>query len=309
MLSGIREFFGHRDVLEVETPSLCNAIGSDPNLDFFDCMMQQPGGKLTSTLYLQTSPEFSMKRLLAAGSGSIFQICKAFRNGEIGRFHNPEFTILEWYRIDFTLDLLMDEVADLLDVVLASKQPGKAAVRYSYSNIFLEYCGIDPLLADISNYIDCAERNNLIEASRICGDDIKLWQEFLFTHLVEPNLESDCYVFIYGFPRTQASLARVNPLNQNIVDRFEVFYRGVELANGFHELTDLNEQIRRFDNELCQRAELNKPVPSKDLRFLAALQSGMPECAGVAVGLDRILMLLADADSIEDVLAFPVCRA
>lgn len=309
MLSSIRDFFGQRDVLEVETPSLCNAIGPDPNLDFFDCMMNHADGTPTAKLYLQTSPEFSMKRLLAAGSGSIYQICKAFRNGEVGRFHNPEFTILEWYRIDFTLDLLMDEVADLLNTILASTQPSKAPVRVSYSNIFLEHCGIDPLLADISKYNDCAQRNNLIEASGICGGDIKLWQEFLFTHLVEPHLETDCYVFIFGFPRTQASLARTNPQNQNIVDRFEVFYRGVELANGFHELTDLNEQTRRFDDELRQRAVLEKSIPSKDLRFLAALQSGIPECAGVAVGLDRLLMLLVDADSIEDVLAFPVSRA
>ncbi len=309
MLAGIREFFEKRCVLEVETPVLCNAIGTDPNLEFFDCLLKLPGEISGSNLYLQTSPEFSMKRLLAAGSGSIFQICKAFRNGEVGRLHNPEFTILEWYRVNFTLDDLMDDVSDFLNTVLASKLPSKVEVRYSYSNIFLKYCGIDPLLAKISEYIECALRNKLIEAPSICGDNITLWQEFLFSHLVQPNLAFDRCVFVYGFPRNQAALARINPLNPKIVDRFEVFYRGVELANGFHELSDVGEQIRRFDDDLFRRVELDKAVPNKDLRYLSALRSGLPECAGVAIGLDRLLMLVVGAASIEDVLAFPVCRA
>ena len=309
MLAIIRKFFEIRNVLEVETPVLGNSIGTDPNLDFFDCLLKLPGETNGANLYLQTSPEFSMKRLLAAGSGSIFQICKAFRNGEVGRLHNPEFTILEWYRVDFTLDCLMGEVSDFLNTVLASKRPKQADVRCSYSEIFLKFCGIDPLLTGIPEYIDCALRHKLIEFPAICGDNITLWQELLFSHLVQPNLVPDRYVFIHGFPRNQAALARINPLNPKIVDRFEVFYRGVELANGFHELSDVGEQIWRFDDDLRQRVELDKPVPNKDLRYLSALRSGLPECAGVAIGLDRLLMLIVGAASIDDVLSFSVYRA
>ena len=309
MFSVIRLFFAERGVLEIETPSLCNAVGTDPNLDYFDSRLRSPGSHLQNPMYLQTSPEFSMKRLLAAGSGSIYQICKAFRNGEVGRYHNPEFTILEWYRVGFSLHDLIDEVDVLLQQILGESLRSKCTDHLSYVSVFSRFCGLDPVRADTSAFVDCAVRNDLSEAIEICAGDRILWQELLFSHLVQPNLGMDGITIVDCYPASQAALARICPDNPRLADRFEVFYQGVELANGFYELTDVEEQERRFDQEIQQRKREGKFVPAKDGRFLSALKAGLPECAGVAVGLDRVLMLAAGLDSIEDVLPFSVFRA
>jgi lysyl-tRNA synthetase class 2 len=305
MLSVIRHFFQQRSVLEVETPLLCSATGTDPQLDFFSSFFNcEPSSK---EMFLQTSPEFAMKRLLSAGSGSIFQICKAFRNGEAGRFHNPEFSILEWYRIDFTLDQLMEEVAELIIELLgAANSP---VSKISYTEVFKNVTGLDPLVFNQESYAEYAIANNIKDAILICEDDHSMWLDFIFSYKVQPALESRFVCMIYGYPAIQSSLARTNRQNAKIADRFEVFIKGVEIGNGFFELSDATEQEKRFDQENKSRKMKGLRLLDKDERFLNALRSGLPDCSGVALGLDRLLMIMEDAKSLNDVIAFPFDRA
>jgi elongation factor P--(R)-beta-lysine ligase len=307
MLAAIRGFFEERSVLEVETPLLSHGIGTDPQLEFFTteyCLSPRK-----QTLFLQTSPEFAMKRLLAAGSGSIYQITKAFRNGESGRFHNPEFTLLEWYRVGFKLPDLMNDCADLITLLFANRRPLRATQRFSYEEIFHRYTELNPLEFSYRRYCAYALANQLPEAVSICGHDHALWLDFIFSHKVQPHLGQNALCMVYGYPACQSSLARINAQNPLIVDRVELFINGVELGNGYFELTDAEEQGRRFDKELDIRRQKSLPASVKDGRFVAALQAGLPECSGMAIGLDRLLMLLSDSASINDVLGFPIDRA
>jgi lysyl-tRNA synthetase class 2 len=307
LLAAIRQFFAQRDVLEVETPLLCRATGTDPNLDFFSSQFHSP--PQNPTLFLQTSPEFAMKRLLAAGSGSIYQICKAFRNGEAGRFHNPEFTILEWYRIGFGLQELMQEVAELLLVLLADAIPQLSVKQVSYQAIFREMTGLDALCFERSLYRDYANSVGAVEADSLCQNDHALWLDFIFSHRVQNAMPREVIFLVYGYPAIQSSLARINPQDPRISERFEVFINGTELGNGFFELNDANEQAARFDREIAHRQQQGLPVVAKDQLFLDALQAGLPDCSGVAIGLDRLLMIVTGCTSIEQVIAFPTCIA
>jgi lysyl-tRNA synthetase class 2 len=302
----IRRFFSARAVLEVETPLLSYSSGTDPQLDFFTAEYCSP--PLHHTLFLQTSPEFAMKRLLAAGSGSIYQICKAFRNGESGRFHNPEFTLLEWYRIGFTLPQLMDEIAELIGVLFNDHRPLNQTQRFSYQEIFQRYTDLNPLEFSYQDYCTYARDNNMPEAESICGYDHGLWLDFIFSHNVQPQLGENAVCMVYGYPACQSSLARINEHNSQITDRVEVFINGIELGNGYYELTDAKEQDRRFDEELSIRQQRKRPVAVKDKYLIAALDAGLPECSGMSIGLDRLLMLLTNSATIEDVLNFPVHR-
>ena len=304
VLDNIRRFFSARAVLEVETPLLGFSSGTDPQLDFFTTEYCSP--PLQRTLFLQTSPEFAMKRLLAAGSGSIFQIGKAFRNGESGRFHNPEFTLLEWYRVGFTLPQLMDEIAELIEVVFYGRRVLNPAQRFSYQAIFQRYTGLNPLEFSYQDYSAYARNNGLPEAVSICGQDHALWLDFIFSHSVQPHLGENAMCMVYGYPACQSSLARINEDNSQITDRVEVFLNGIELGNGYYELTDAKEQGRRFDKEIAIRQQRQRPIAVKDEHLIAALEAGLPECSGMAIGLDRLLMLLANCASIDDVLNFPV---
>ncbi|WP_333876734.1 EF-P lysine aminoacylase EpmA [Methylobacter sp.] len=306
MLAGIRQFFADRAVLEVETPLLGHSIGTDPQLAFFTaeyCLSPR-----RQTLFLQTSPEFAMKRLLAAGSGSIYQIGKAFRNGESGRFHNPEFTMLEWYRVGFTLPQLMDEIAELI-TGLFSGQHLQETQRVSYQEVFNSFTGLDPLVFSYKDYCAFANECQLPEAVDICGHDHALWLDFIFSHKVQPHLGDNALCMVYGYPACQSSLARVNEQCPLTTDRVELFINGVELGNGYYELVDAEEQNKRFDKELAIRQQQELPVPVKDMRLISALESGLPECSGMAIGLDRLLMLLSGSVSIDDVLNFPIHRA
>jgi lysyl-tRNA synthetase class 2 len=285
LLADIRQFFSARAVLEVETPVLSHSSGTDPQLDFFTT--DYCSTPLEEGLFLQTSPEFAMKRLLAAGSGSIYQIAKAFRNGESGRFHNPEFTLLEWYRVGFTLPQLMDEIAELMAV----------------------HTGLNPLEFSYESYSDYAQNNHVPEAMDICGYDHSLWLDFIFTHYIQPYLGESTVCMVYGYPACQSSLARINERNSQVSDRVEVFINGIELGNGYYELTDAKEQGRRFDGEQAIRQQRNRPVSVKDMHLIEALEAGLPECSGMAIGLDRLLMLLTNSSTIEDVLNFPISRA
>jgi lysyl-tRNA synthetase class 2 len=303
----IRQFFLARAVLEVETPLLGNSCGTDPQLDFFTTDFGSPPRQ--HTLFLQTSPEFAMKRLLAAGSGSIFQIGKAFRNGESGRFHNPEFTLLEWYRVGFTLPQLMDEIAELMAVLFNGHRALNPTQRVGYQDIFQRHTGLNPLLFSYQDYCAYARENGVSEAVALCGPEHGLWLDFIFSHKVQPHLGENALCMVYGYPACQSSLARINKDNPLVTDRVEVFIDGIELGNGYYELTDAEEQDRRFDKEASVRQQRKCPVSVKDKHLIAALQSGLPECSGMAVGLDRLLMLLTNSAAINDVLSFPIHRA
>ena len=307
VLSAIRAFFEQRSVLEVETPLLCHATGTDPQLDFFSSYYHSaPNDK---EMFLQTSPEFAMKRLLAAGSGSIFQICKAFRNGESGRFHNPEFSILEWYRVGFSLEQLMDEVAELLVQLMPGHCRLEPVHRFSYSELFEQITGLNPLLFCQESYAHYASENAMSDAILICENDHAMWLDLLFSYKVQAVLADQQISIVYGYPAVQSSLARINQHNPLIADRFEVFINGVEIGNGFFELSDAQEQEQRFDQEISARSTKGLPAVEKDNLFLAALQAGLPDCSGIALGLDRLLMVIANAGTLKDVMAFPFEKA
>ncbi|MGZ8195173.1 MAG: EF-P lysine aminoacylase EpmA [Methylosarcina sp.] len=307
MLRSIRDYFLEQSVLEVETPLLGQAIGTDPQLAYFSTEFNWLPRQ--QTLFLQTSPEFAMKRLLAGSSGSIYQICKSFRNGEAGRFHNPEFTLLEWYRVGFDLSRLMDDCEALIQILFRDRRPLKPTLRISYQDIFQRYTDLNPLQFSYEDYCAYAQHNGLFEAAGICGHDHPVWLDFLFSHKVQPHLGENALCMVYGYPACQSSLARVNELNPQTVDRVELFIDGVELGNGYYELTHAEEQDRRFNEELAIRRKRKLPIAVKDARLIAAMKAGLPECSGMAIGLDRLLMVLLHKTSIDDVLCFPVDRA
>lgn len=322
MLKTIRDFFFNRAVLEVETPLLCHSTGTDPELDFFSSIYHTAPHKKQITdqqMYLQTSPEFAMKRLLTAGSGSIFQICKAFRNGESGQFHNPEFSILEWYRVGFNLEQLMDEVTELLSEVLnesccidsSSEKASskKGCHKISYKELFIQVTGLNPLEFCLNNYVHYATKNSITDAIDICDNDHSMWLDFIFSHKVQPVLANQSITTVYGYPAIQSSLARINQENPATVDRFEVFINGIEIGNGFYELSDAMEQEKRFDRENESRIRQGKQQINKDPLFLAALENGLPDCSGIAIGLDRLLMVLAKKPTLQEIMAFSFDRA
>jgi lysyl-tRNA synthetase class 2 len=307
MLQTIRQFFAEKNVLEVETPILCHTAGTDPNLDFFTTELNW--SPENPRLYLQTSPEFAMKRLLAGGSGSIYQICKAFRNGESGRFHNPEFTLLEWYRVGYDLQQLMDEVDELIGVLFAGVRTLKPTQQVSYHSLFQFHTGLNPLIFSYQEYLNYAEGCGLEYAASVCGQDHAVWLDFIFSHQIQPQLEFNRLLMVYEYPACLSSLARINEHNALATDRVEVFLDGVELGNGYYELRDACEQEQRFDKEISIRMANNRPKVAKDQRLLAALTAGLPDCSGIAIGLDRLLMLLSESSTIEDVLPFSISRA
>lgn len=295
LYSDIREFFRRRDVLEVETPLLCSSGVTDPALE---PLLVERGDSLTGPRYLQTSPEYAMKRLLAAGSGPIYQIARAFRDGEAGSRHNPEFSLLEWYRPGFDHHQLMVEVAELVQTCL-----GQRAVRYhAYRELFLDILDLDPFAATLEELQARAARE--IDVGAMSGDR-DMWLDLLMSHLVEPQLSGQGLCFVYDYPPSQASLARiVEDGNVPVGQRFELYVDGMELANGYCELCDAQEQRARFEADNRRRREYGLPQRPLDERLLAALQHGLPDCSGVALGLDRLLMLRTGATDIREVLAF-----
>lgn len=312
MLSRIRTFFAERGLLEVETPIASRAATSDPALDSLGTRRHGPGaGPGGQPLWLQTSPELAMKRLLAAGFGSIYQICKVFRDGERGRIHHPEFAMLEWYRPGWDYGRLMDEVADLVRVAL--ERP-LGVNRIGYRDLFLKQLGVDPWRTDAQSLRTLALAQ-LIPGAEVLELDQDGWLDLLLTHRLEPSLcQTDgTMTFLVDYPPSQAALARIRPGTGSegvpVAERFELYLAGMELANGFQELTDPRAQAARFEADLLQRRGQGRPTPPLDLAFIAALEAGMPECAGVALGLDRLLMARLDVDHIDAVLAFPVERA
>ncbi len=293
----LRDYFKARDVLEVETPLLSHASVTDLHLQAFNSQFKPEGGGQAADLYLMTSPEFHMKRLLANGSGDIFQICKAFRNGEVGRMHNPEFTILEWYRLGLDHLQLADEVVDLLHQFLSLEH----ITKITYQDLFLRYVDLDPLCASLQEIRHCIQQHDI----SIQIDDIDTGLQLLSSHCIEPQFETNSCTVIYNFPVSQAALAQVCPRDPTVAERFEVFVGSVELANGFHELADPVEQRQRFEADLLKRQQHRLPLVPIDENFLAALEKGLPDCAGVALGIDRLLMLHCGQAHIDKVIIFP----
>jgi lysyl-tRNA synthetase class 2 len=301
VIARIRAFFADRDVLEVDTPALSRAAVSDPHLFPFATAFVPDGGGAPSWHYLQTSPEYPMKRLLAAGSGSIWQLAKVFRNGESGSRHNPEFSMLEWYRPGYDHHRLMDEVDELLCAILGVAP----ARRVIYATLFADWLSLD--------IHRCSDAQLADEARMRCGFMGELsrdgWLELLFSHCIEPQLMEP--TLVYAFPASQAALAQVVDGDDHVPSaaRFELFVRGMELANGYFELTDPQEQARRFGLDQDRRRELGRSVHPVDERLIDALRAGMPSCAGVALGVDRLVMLALGAERIEEVIAFGFDRA
>ncbi len=316
-MTAIRSFFSERDVLEVETPSLSRAAATDPAIESFVTQYQGPGSDKGHSLYLHTSPEFPMKRLLAAGAGSIYQICKVFRNEEYGRLHNPEFTLLEWYRTGYDHHKMMDELEVLVSGLLESYIQLGSSERLTYAEAFQEYAGINPHQADLKALRACAEEHavsipvSMLEDSDTSSKDV--WLDLLLTQIVEPGLGRDRLTFLYDYPASQASLAKIRPDNghggDEVAERFELYFQGVELANGFHELQDHQDQRKRLQADIEKRASEGKQAFPQDEHFLEALEYGLPHCSGVAVGLDRLLMLAVGCSSLQEVIVFPFDRA
>jgi lysyl-tRNA synthetase class 2 len=308
ILQQIRQFFAERNVVEVETPALSQGTVTDVYLDALSCkydfLADSPVGHSTE-LFLQTSPEFHMKRLLASGYGCIFQIAKAFRHEESGKNHNPEFTMLEWYRIGFDQFDLMSEVAELLQVVLASNK----AIFTSYQDIFIETVAVDPLVATFDQLVEVLNRRDKAADWLIEMNDADLLLQFIFTEIIEPTIGIEQPQFIYDFPIAQASLAKRSIDDARVAQRFECYFKGIELVNGFNELTDANEQQIRFEEDNAKRKEQGLPVKPIDTNFIAALNHGLPQCSGVALGIDRLVMLALNIKNISEVQSFSIERA
>ncbi len=293
-LARIRAFFAKRDVLEVETPVLAAAGVTDIHID---SLREASTGR-----WLQTSPEYAMKRLLAVGLGDCYQITRAFRAGEQGSWHNPEFTLLEWYRLGFNADALMAEVADLVAMVL-----GPAPIRtLTYAEVFTAAGLPDPITASDADIRQAAKRLPQVQPLPL-GLDRNGLLDWLLSQVVVPSLPERC--FITHFPASQAVLARLSPDDPRTAERFELFCDGIEIANGFHELTDAKELRNRFTRDQSARAQSGERVPEIDERLLAALESGLPDCAGVALGVDRVIALALGSKDIASVMAFSWDRA
>ncbi|GMR24616.1 MAG: elongation factor P--(R)-beta-lysine ligase [Acidobacteriota bacterium] len=294
LLARIRGFFDSRGVLEVETPVLGQRTVTDPYIESIRA----------GNLFLQTSPEYAMKRLLAAGSGPIFQICKAFRAEESGSRHNPEFTMLEWYRPGFDHHDLMDEVALLLKDVVGAGD----AERETYEVVFQRHVGSNPHEADAAELerAGSALGVSIATTSSLSRED---WLNLLMAQVIEPKLGQKAPIFVYDYPADLAALARIRPGEPPVAERFEVYFRGTELANGYHELTDAREQRERFRRDIEKRRAMGYDDVEPDERLLRALEAGVPASAGVALGLDRLVMVAASARSLRDVLSFPSDRA
>jgi elongation factor P--(R)-beta-lysine ligase len=291
ILGEIRAFFAARGVLEVETPALSRSAATDLHLDSVAAELASLGRR-----WLHTSPEFAMKRLLADGIGDCYQICRVFRDGELGRWHQPEFTILEWYRVGWDEQALMDEVEALLHAVLGTR----TSVRISYRDAFVAALGVDPWVGPAP--LAAALKACSIDVPADTGDDALL--DLAFGAVVAPGLDPERVTFVHDFPPAQAALAQIRPGRPPIAARFEAFARGLELANGWAELTDPAEQARRFERERQERVRQGRYVPECDEDFLAALERGLPESAGVAIGLDRLVAAAARAHSLAEVLGF-----
>ncbi|HSN01439.1 MAG TPA: EF-P lysine aminoacylase EpmA [Rudaea sp.] len=301
----IREFFAARGVLEVETPVLSAAANTEPNIASFATRFSGHIDSGSRERWLRTSSEFAQKRLLAMGIGDNYELGRVFRDGEVGHRHNPEFTMLEWYRVGRNHRFVADESVELVQAALALA--GKAADVHStsYRDLFRDAIGIDPFVASELD-LRAALGNVRVDPSGLARDD---WFDLLLTHRIQPEFPDDRISVVFDYPATQCALAKIRPGDPPVAERFELYVGTQELANGYHELTDADEQRARFVRDNVRRRERGLPELPLDENLLVALENGIPECAGVALGIERLLMAMMGTDEIRDVLAFDFARA
>jgi lysyl-tRNA synthetase class 2 len=299
-----REFFAARGVVEIETPILSAAGNTEPNIESFSATFAGPINAGARERWLRTSPEFPLKRLLAEGFGDCYELGRVFRNGEAGGSHNPEFTLLEWYRVGFDHRRLALECAQLVRTALALVQRDANVTTTSYRDWFRDRLGLDPFSAD-EHALRAPLREFSINPDGLTRDD---WLDLLVTHCLQPALPDDAITIVYDFPASQCSLARINAGHPPVAERFELYLGHSELANGYHELNDAVEQRERFRRENALRLERGQRELPLDEKLLAVLDE-LPDCAGVALGVDRLLMCLLGMDDIRAVLAFPFADA
>lgn len=299
MLRRIRGWFAAKKLLEVDTPALSPYAISDTQIESLEirhsAVSQRP-------LFLHTSPEYCMKRLLAAGYPEIYSICRVFRDGESGRQHQPEFTMIEWYRLGFGLREIVEDAVELIDTALDGNQVAKDPVVYDYRDVYIETALVDPFTATIDELVVAASADDALRRS--VGNHRDDWLDLILATVVAPSFEKDRLTVLQHYPVSQAALARVCPNNSQTADRFEVFLGASELANGYVELTNPEEQSGRIHSDNAERSRRGRPVRPLDRHFLAALQSGLPSSAGVAMGLERLQMIHDGTDAIQDVVAF-----
>ena len=300
-----REFFYSRNVLEVETPVLSLAGNTEPNIASFSLEFSGPAYGAPRTRWLRTSPEFSLKRLLAAGVGDCYELGRVFRDGEAGGRHNPEFSMLEWYRIGWNHLRLLDETVELVRAALALVGRDASPVTFTFRDLYWRQLQLDPLTADVGTL-----RNALgdvgIDPTDLTRDD---WLDLLMTHRLQPTFARDQLLAVHDWPASQAALARIRPDVLPVAERFELYLGPLELANGYHELCDAAEQRTRFARDAVVRAQRGLPSIRQDDHLILALGHGLPDCAGVALGVDRLLMGLLNTSRIADILAFEFAKA
>lgn len=302
----VRAFLAARGVVEVETPVLSVAGNTEPNIASFAVAFGGRTDGAPRTRWLRTSPEHPLKRLLAAGFGDCYELGRVFRDGEAGGRHNPEFTMLEWYRTGWDHHALVDECAALVAEALALAGRSARLVRTSYRDLYRDRLGLDPMTADDAA-LRAALGEGMVDPDGLGRDD---WLDLLMTHRLQPAFPPDQLLAVTDFPASQCALARLGVADGLVVaERFELYLGPLEIANGYHELADAAEQGARFDRDLQRRAARSLPLPPRDQRLLDALGAGLPDCAGVALGVDRLLMAMLGTDRIADVLAFDFARA
>jgi len=301
LLRQARTFFSDRDVLEIDTPVLGDATVSDPGIESIAASLASDPAQ---TFFLQTSPEYHMKRLLAAGFPDIYQISKVFRDAELGSNHQPEFTMVEWYRLGFELEAMIQETLDFVSVLVGPSRITAVADRISYADACKNLAGIDPSTAGVAEL----DQRLQIDAdlSRSLGDSVDARLDLLMATRIAPQFNTHQLTVVYHYPASQAALARICPVDDTVADRFEIFYGPLELANGYVELTDAREQHRRLQADQATRRSNNAPIRPVDTKFLDALESGLPACAGVAVGFDRLLMVHTGSVDIRKTRHFPI---
>ncbi|TWI03713.1 lysyl-tRNA synthetase class 2 [Luteimonas cucumeris] len=301
----IRGFFAERQVLEVETPILSMAGNTEPNIASFALEFSGRTDGAPRTRWLRTSPEYPLKRLLAAGIGDCYELGRVFRDGEAGGRHNPEFTMLEWYRVGWDHERLIDETVALVHAALALVGRNARVGKIAYRDLYRQHLDIDPATASL-DMLRAAMGDVAIAPDGLTRDD---WLDLLMTHRIQPSFSRDHIHVVYDYPASQCALARIRPGDPPVAERFELYLGPLELANGYHELADAGEQRARFQRDLEVRAQRAAAQPAIDERLLDALANGFPQCAGVALGVDRLLMAMLDTNHIADVLAFAFDRA
>lgn len=310
MYRAVRDFFQIRAVQEVETPILSSAAATDLHLSSF--VVSPPAADLSIThrqWFLQTSPEYPMKRLLAAGSGAIFQICKVFRCNEQGRHHNPEFSMLEWYRPGFSYWQLMQEVESLVQEIFQPFRTLAPARSISYRDLFEQWVNLDITEVDIDGLHQRALDLDLPIPDQPENMGRDGWLDLILSLFIQPKLSNEDMLFVYDYPASQSALAHVRQDDWPVAERFELFLSGIEVANGYQELTDAEEQKSRFHQDLQARRRANLMAVPEDEHLIGALNHGLPHCSGVALGLDRCLMLMLGFEQIQQVISFPIDRA